>query len=173
MTILNFGSCCIDNVYSVPHFAGPGETFPCSNFEVHPGGKGLNHSIALAASGAQVHHAGKVGKDGLWLVELLKSKNVKTESVYVDEGPSGHANIQVTPEGENSIVLFGGANKKNTTEAYDKPIEVQVFDFLISDSDFPLFFNFLYLSDLLIPKFIRPSICSLLNSIGYGVFLPL
>ena len=130
MTILNFGSCCIDNVYSVPHFAGPGETLPCSNFEVHPGGKGLNQSIALAASGAQVHHAGKVGKDGLWLVELLKSKNVKTESVYVDEGPSGHANIQVTPEGENSIVLFGGANKKITNEDIDKALEVQDYEYL-------------------------------------------
>ena len=135
MTILNFGSCCIDNVYSVPHFAGPGETLPCSNFEVHPGGKGLNQSIALAASGAQVHHAGKVGKDGLWLVELLKSKNVKTESVYVDEGPSGHANIQVTPEGENSIVLFGGANKKITTEDIDKALEVQDYEYLLIQNE--------------------------------------
>ena len=56
MTILNFGSCCIDNVYSVPHFARPGETLPCSSYEVHPGGKGLNQSIAIAASGVEVHH---------------------------------------------------------------------------------------------------------------------
>ena len=32
----------------------------------------------------------------------------------VIDGPSGHANIQVTPEGENSIVLFGGANRQIT-----------------------------------------------------------
>ena len=107
MPILNFGSCCIDNVYSVPHFAAPGETLPCLNYEIHPGGKGLNQSIALAACGAEVHHFGKVGKDGHWLIELLKSKNVTTNLMQIDEGPSGHANIQVNPEGENSIVLFG------------------------------------------------------------------
>ena len=79
MTILNFGSCCIDNVYSVPHFARPGETLPCLNYEVHPGGKGLNQSIAIAASGVEVHHAGKVGNDGQWLIDLLKKRGVVTD----------------------------------------------------------------------------------------------
>ena len=135
MSVLNFGSCCIDNVYSVPHFAEPGETLPCSNFEVHPGGKGLNQSIALAANGVEVYHAGKVGKDGLWLIELLQRKNVKTDLVYIDDGPSGHANIQVTPEGENSIVLFGGANQKINREDIDLVLEAGDYEFLLVQNE--------------------------------------
>lgn len=123
MSILNFGSCCIDNVYAVPHFAQPGETLPCLGYEVHPGGKGLNQSIALAASGAAVRHAGRVGTDGQWLVDLLQKHRVDTSLVHIEDGPSGHANIQVTPEGENSIVLFGGANQKITHDDVDFVID--------------------------------------------------
>jgi len=123
MPVLNFGSCCIDHVYSVPHFAAPGETLPCSDYQVHPGGKGLNQSIAMAAAGAKVKHAGKVGEDGRWLLELMASKNIDVSMMKVDAGPTGHANIQVTPEGENSIVLFGGANRTITKSDIDEALE--------------------------------------------------
>ena len=123
MPVLNFGSCCIDHVYSVPHFAAPGETLPCSDYQVHPGGKGLNQSIAMAAAGAKVRHAGKVGEDGRWLLELMASKNIDVSMMKVDAGPTGHANIQVTPEGENSIVLFGGANRTITESDIDEALE--------------------------------------------------
>lgn len=119
MAVLNFGSCCIDNVYAVPHFVTPGETLHVSSFNIHPGGKGLNQSIALACAGADVKHAGRVGKDGQWLVDLLTSRGVDTSLIMVDEGPTGHANIQVTPEGENAIVLFGGANRRIDTAQID------------------------------------------------------
>ncbi len=111
MSIINFGSYCIDNVYSVPHFVKPGETLPSVDYQVHPGGKGLNQSLALVYAGAQVKHAGKVGRDGLWLKDLLDEAGVDTSLTRVIDAPSGHANIQVTPEGENAIVIYGGANK--------------------------------------------------------------
>ena len=136
MPVLNFGSCCIDHVYSVPHFAAPGETLPCSDYQVHPGGKGLNQSIALAAAGAKVRHAGKVGEDGLWLLELMASKNIDVSMMNVDAGPTGHANIQVTPEGENSIVLFGGANRTITKSDIDEALEdVQSGEFLLLQNE--------------------------------------
>ena len=123
MPILNFGSCCIDHVYSVPHFAAPGETLACSNYQVYPGGKGLNQSIAMKAAGAKVNHAGKVGQDGRWLLNLMASRNIDVSRIKVDADPTGHANIQVTPEGENSIVLFGGANRTITTAHIDDVFE--------------------------------------------------
>ena len=46
--ILNIGSLNIDHVYTVGHFVQPGETLPSQRYEVFPGGKGLNQSIALA-----------------------------------------------------------------------------------------------------------------------------
>ena len=111
MTIINLGSCCIDHVYNVPSFVAPGETLPCTHYEVHPGGKGLNQSIAMARAGATVKHAGKIGEDGSWLKELLTAEGVDTSALKIAKEATGHANIQVTPNGENAIVLFGGTNR--------------------------------------------------------------
>ena len=122
MKIVNFGSLCIDNVYAVPYFVAPGETLPCTDFQIHPGGKGLNQSLALANAGAEIWHAGKVGKDGVWLKELLADSGVNTDLLEVIDAPSGHANIQVTPQGQNAIVLYGGANKMITVEDVDRII---------------------------------------------------
>ncbi len=96
----------------VPHFVLPGETLPCHDYQVHPGGKGLNQSLALAKAGAQVAHAGKVGEDGRWLKDLLEQAGVDVSRVQVVDSPSGHALIQVNQAGENAIVLFGGANRQ-------------------------------------------------------------
>jgi ribokinase len=111
MRILNFGSYCIDNVYSVAHFVKPGETLPSLEYQIHPGGKGLNQSLALAFAGANVSHAGKVGTDGEWMKKLLMEAGVDTSFTQVVASPSGHAIIQVTPDGENAIVIYGGANR--------------------------------------------------------------
>lgn len=111
MRILNFGSLNIDHVYSVPHFVRPGETLAADAYSCFCGGKGCNQSIALARAGAEVLHAGKVGRDGVWLKKVLGDANAGTGLVEVSETPSGHAIIQVNAEGENSIILFGGANR--------------------------------------------------------------
>ena len=136
MPVLNFGSCCIDHVYRVPHFAAAGETLPCNSYQIHPGGKGLNQSIAMAAAGAKVRHAGKVGKDGRWLLDLMAIKNIDVGMMKIDLGPTGHANIQVTPEGENSIVLFGGANLTITKSYIDEVLEdAQPGEFLLLQNE--------------------------------------
>ena len=112
LPIINFGSCCIDHVYSVEHFVKPGETLPCLQYEIHPGGKGLNQSIALARAGADVIHAGRIGTDGVWLAELMRQQGIDTRLLKEDDGPTGHASIQVSGQGENAILLFGGANRR-------------------------------------------------------------
>lgn len=126
LPIINFGSCCIDHVYAVDHFVNPGETLPCTGYEVHPGGKGLNQSIALARAGAEVLHAGRIGQDGQWLKTLLDDEGVGTELLLIDDGPTGHANIQVSSAGENAIVLFGGANRKINREDIDRVLSQAV-----------------------------------------------
>jgi len=112
MNILNFGSLNIDRVYEVDHLVLPGETITSINYNESCGGKGLNQSIALASAGAEVYHAGKVGRDGLLLKTFLDKKGVNTSLIDIAEGPSGHAIIQVDRKGENSIVLYGGANRE-------------------------------------------------------------
>lgn len=109
--VLNFGSINIDHVYSVNHFVRPGETLSSEHYHRFPGGKGLNQSIALSHAGACVHHAGNIGKDDLWLKTLLEQQGVDASSVAAIDEPTGHAIIQVSTAGENSIVIFGGANQ--------------------------------------------------------------
>lgn len=110
--VLNFGSLNIDHVYGVREFVRAGETISSVSYSRNIGGKGLNQSIALARAGLSVHHAGKIGSDGLFLVDFLKRNGVNTEQIAVDEGESGHAVIQVNEKGQNCIILNGGANRR-------------------------------------------------------------
>lgn len=122
MKILNFGSLNLDYVYRVDHFAGPGETLSALSREVKPGGKGLNQSIALARAGARVFHAGCLGKGGEMLRELLEKDGVDTSLLRPVEEMQGHTVIQVDPEGENSILLYGGSNRCVTEEQADETL---------------------------------------------------
>lgn len=110
MKIYNLGSLNIDYVYHVPHFVRAGETLSATQMEIFPGGKGLNQSIALARAGATVIHGGMIGRDGAFLEALLRECGVISRIETVDM-PSGHAIIQVDPDGHNCILLFGGANQ--------------------------------------------------------------
>ena len=74
------------------------------------GGKGLNQSIAAARSGAEVHHAGAVGSDGTTLLEISRISGVHTGKTKILSGASGHAVIQVDKNGQNNIIICGGAN---------------------------------------------------------------
>lgn len=112
MKILNFGSINIDNVYHVDDFVKPGETKKSLSFQVFPGGKGLNQSVALARAGAAVYHAGKVGPDGQWLADLMKTSGVDTALVEKAKCDTGKAIIQVSDTGQNAIILYEGANQE-------------------------------------------------------------
>lgn len=117
MKILSFGSLNIDYVYSVPHFVKKGETLSAKELNVYTGGKGLNQSIALARAGVETYQAGAIGTDGMFLLEQLKEAGVKTDLVKIlDDVRTGNAIIQNDDEGDNCIVLFGGANQAITKE---------------------------------------------------------
>ena len=117
--ILNIGSINLDEVFSVPHFIRPGETMACRAYERFVGGKGNNQSTALARAGAEVHHAGKVGADGRFAVDLLREAGVEVSRVLEGATPSGRALIQVEEGGQNCIILFGGANRAITRKDLD------------------------------------------------------
>lgn len=112
MDIINVGSLNLDLVYQVPHFVKPGETLASTALHQFVGGKGLNQSIALARAGLRVAHVGAIGVDGDVLVNTLKEDGVNTDFVSKLYGQSGHAVIQISPEGENAIVIFPGTNQQ-------------------------------------------------------------
>ena len=116
MSILVFGSLNIDHVYQVEHLVRPGETLPSTEYRRFQGGKGANQSVALARAGADVFLAGRIGPEGLWLRDAIAAEGVDVTHVGLDGQPTGHAIIQVDSTGENSILLYGGANLTVTSD---------------------------------------------------------
>ncbi len=123
MKILNFGSCNIDQVYSLDHIVRVGETQTTYKLETFPGGKGLNQSIAIARAGAKVYHAGCVGCDGDMLIDVLSQSGVDLSYLKRVDEKNGHAIIQVTTSGENSIFLYAGSNEMVSIEYIDSVLE--------------------------------------------------
>ncbi|MDD4574125.1 MAG: ribokinase [Sphaerochaeta sp.] len=122
MKFLNYGSVNIDLVFTVDHIVEPGETLSSSSFFRSAGGKGANQSAALAKAGAQVSHAGKIGSDGQFLVDLLSGYGVDTSLIRLYEGATGQALIQLDKHKQNAIVLYGGGNLQITKEEIDESL---------------------------------------------------
>lgn len=120
MKVLNFGSLNLDYVYQVESILIPGETQASRDRQTFCGGKGLNQSIALAKAGIPVYHAGMIGDGGEILLETCKENGVNTEFIRRIPGPCGHTVIQVDKDGQNCILLFGGANRSITREFVDE-----------------------------------------------------
>jgi ribokinase len=121
--ILDYGSLNIDKTFLLDHIVMPGETISSKNFKINAGGKGCNQAGALAKAGCNVYMAGKIGKDGLFLLDLLNSFKVNTEFINTNSEVTGQAIIQVSTSGQNSIILSAGANYENTTKEIDKTLE--------------------------------------------------
>ena len=120
MRVLNIGSLNIDYVYSVDHIILPGETEATGSRNTFLGGKGMNQSCALAKAGVEVYHGGMIGQDGTMFLDACKEYGVHDEFIKIVDGPSGHTVIQIDKNAQNSILLYGGANQKLTTEYIDE-----------------------------------------------------
>lgn len=136
MPVINIGSINIDYVHRVSHFPAAGETLRNSAYSAGLGGKGANQSIAIALAGGQVYHVGRVGEDGLWTQAKLLECGVNIDHIVIDEGATGHAVIYVNDEGENTIVIHGGANEKLTREQISAAIDpAQPNDWLLLQNE--------------------------------------
>lgn len=137
MRIVNFGSLNIDTVFSVDHSAAPGESMPVRDPQTFAGGKGLNQSIAAARAGGAVWHAGRIGPDGVFLTDLLTKDGVDTSFVLLDQdAKSGGAIIQVEPNARNTMLIYGGANRRLTEEQVDAVLQnFSAGDFLILQNE--------------------------------------
>ena len=118
--IVVIGSINMDLVLRVPRMPLPGETLTGGAFRTIPGGKGANQAVAcarmsgkLAAGGQQVAMVACVGDDefGATLRAALVADAIIDSHVTTMPGvASGIASILVDDNGQNSIVLAGGAN---------------------------------------------------------------
>ena len=120
MRVLNIGSLNLDYVYRVDHILRSGETEASGERNIFLGGKGMNQPCALAKAGVEVYHAGLIGEDGRAFLEACQKYGVHSEYIRTVDGPTGHTVIQLDKNAQNSILLFGGANRKLTEDYVDE-----------------------------------------------------
>lgn len=109
--IITLGSLNLDFTYQLPKPLEVGETLSSLSYRCGAGGKGANQSIAAARAGAEVYHAGRIGSDGTLLRRTLADSGVRLDFLEEVETPTGHAVVLINDAGDNSIVLYGGANR--------------------------------------------------------------
>ena len=122
MKVLVFGSANIDKTYTIDHFVDAGETVSADKMELFCGGKGFNQAVAFSRAGCDTYFAGAVGSDGDILKSALSSDNISLKYLKTVSGPSGHAIIQVDPDGQNSIIILAGANGEISRSDVDSVI---------------------------------------------------
>ena len=117
--IVVIGSINMDLVLRVPRMPLPGETLTGGAFRTIPGGKGANQAVACArlsgkvAGAQQVAMVACVGDDafGATLRAALVGDGIIDSHITTLPGvASGIASILVDDNGQNSIVIAGGAN---------------------------------------------------------------
>lgn len=120
------GSINVDMVFTSDVRPKAGETVLGNSFSLIPGGKGANQAVAASKLGAESIMIGCVGVDSNGDFSIENFKKVDVETKYIDRvqnAPTGVANI-VVAEGDNSIIVVGGANYTVTKEVVDKYIDV-------------------------------------------------
>ncbi len=113
--ILVLGSMNIDETIYVHELPTDGETLLCDSKVIVPGGKGANQAVGAAKLGGNVSMIGCLGNDfeGRRVFSFLKKCGVNTDAVSFDmELPTGKAFVQAAENGESTIVVYPGANKK-------------------------------------------------------------
>lgn len=130
------GSINLDTTLRVSNMPKAGETVPAKEHFTAGGGKGANQAVAAKRSGAETYFIGVVGKDvaGQMMSELLEYEEIDTSAVTaLDDQSTGQAFITVDDAGENSIIIFSGANTALTPEYVEQASDIiKKSDFLIA-----------------------------------------
>ena len=83
-----------------------------------------------------MHHAGLLGPEGTRLAELLSGSGVDLRYLKHTDVPQGHAVIQVQPDGQNCIFLYGGSNQAVTPQEIDGVLmQLNAGDYLLLQNE--------------------------------------
>lgn len=140
--ILVIGSTNIDLIARVRQLPRPGETVGEAFFMQANGGKGANQAVAAARLGGDVGFVTCVGNDasGAALSEQFVADGIDTGAVFtVDDTPTGTALIFVSEDGENSIAVAPGANRRLTPATIDAVADrIAAADYLLLQLEIPM-----------------------------------
>lgn len=135
------GSLNVDTILRIPRLPQPGETLKMDDIGVADGGKGANQAISAARSKSHVTFIGGVGNDvqGEMMLKLLKEDGININNVAKLNEGTGQAFILLQESGENSIVIYGGANQAiKTTVIQNAMNDIKDSDFLVAQFETPL-----------------------------------
>lgn len=113
--VVVIGSLVMDMTAHVDRFPADGETLIANQICIACGGKGVNQAVAAKRLGASVEMVGMIGMDSFgdkfW--DVLEEENIGHAHVFrTNEMPTGMAQIQINPEGQNRITVISGANER-------------------------------------------------------------
>lgn len=137
------GSTNVDKFLNVTRFPKPGETLHIDQAQQEfGGGKGANQAIAAGRLEAETTFVTKVGKDGNadFIIDDFKAASINTECILTSNSEeTGQAFITVTEDGQNTILVYGGANM--TLSAADVLVakeRIAEADFIVAQLEVPV-----------------------------------
>lgn len=108
-----FGSANADIYLEINRLPKVGETISANSGQTLAGGKGANQAACGGRLSYPTYFLGQVGDDahGKLISEALQNGGVCLDYLNtVTDVPTGHAVVMLQPDGQNSIIIVGGAN---------------------------------------------------------------
>ncbi|SMP38788.1 ribokinase [Anoxynatronum buryatiense] len=141
MKIAVIGSINMDIVMKVHRLPEKGETLMASDYRTVPGGKGANQAVAAARLGASVAMIGALGNDafGDTLLKGFQDEGLNVEGIQRTTGASGNALITVDDQGDNTILVYPGANGDITPQwIHQQEKLIQEADWVMLQLEIPM-----------------------------------
>jgi ribokinase len=131
MGIVVVGSINVDYSVMAERLPKEGETILASSLNIIPGGKGANQAVAAKRLGGNVSMIGAVGNDaiGKKMKENLRENGIDVSGIIELDDVTGTAFIAVSEDGENSIIVYPGANEGLT------PKNIEALEDIIEKGD--------------------------------------
>ena len=125
--IIVVGIFVVDLSFKSSKLPKPGETVIGDSYNIGPGGKGSNQSVAISRSGGKVSFIARIGDDqfGDVCTSLYKKENVHREGLIIAKGEkTGSAVISLDKFGLNSIIVVPGASSGLNKKMIDQKLDL-------------------------------------------------
>ncbi|AKP68080.1 ribokinase [Companilactobacillus ginsenosidimutans] len=140
--IVVLGSINVDTILNISHLPQPGETMHMQDRSTAGGGKGANQALAAVRAGADTAFISKIGKDHAadFMMKTFEEDGLNLDHVTFSETEgTGKAYILLQDGGQNSILVYGGANADVTVEDVDAAKDViKDADCIIAQFEVPI-----------------------------------
>ncbi|WP_261721638.1 ribokinase [Staphylococcus equorum] len=141
--VVIIGSTNVDKILNVDRFVKPGETLHLQNAQkIYGGGKGANQALATARSNAQTTFISKIGTEGDadFMLEDFEEAHMNTYYIMTtDTAQTGQAFITIDANGQNTILVYGGANMElNDTDVNKAADAIAEADYIIAQLEVPV-----------------------------------